>query len=223
MRRGGLRGVYAITPDWLCAQPLALESTVEKALLGGVGFIQYRDKTGDGRRAFDNAATVGALCRAHGARLIINDDVEMALRLNADGVHLGASDAPLATARQTLGADKLIGISCANSLARLHAADAGGADYLALGAFYRSHTKTDTQAADTALLRTARASTDTPICVIGGLTPGRAAPLITQGADLVAVSQALFSAADVQQRAQAFSRLFDAQENAGNALRSSRT
>lgn len=107
MKSGALRGLYAITPDGL-SETLLLER-VEAALRGGVRVLQYRDKLCPAEKREATARRLGALCRRHGAAFIINDDLELALRVGADGVHLGREDGALAAARQALGPDKLLG------------------------------------------------------------------------------------------------------------------
>ena len=110
-----LRGLYAITPTALCVDPPRLLHDVEAALRGGARLIQYRDKTRDHARRLDSALALRALCERHGARLIVNDDVELAAESNAHGVHLGLEDGPLHAARARLGPDRLIGITCQDS------------------------------------------------------------------------------------------------------------
>ena len=205
-----LRGLYAITPDALCTEPARLESAAAAALRGGARLLQLRDKSGDARRRRASAQALLALCRAHGAQLLINDDLELAATLGA-GVHLGANDAPLAQARQQLGPQALIGISCANSLPRALAAQAQGASYVAFGRFFASNTKPDAPQADLALLREARRDLRIPVCAIGGVTPANAASLIASGADLVAAIEGVFGGASderIEAAAADYARLF---------------
>src|SRR6185295_837555 len=135
-----------------CRAPAQLERAVGAALAGGAKLIQYRDKAGDPETRRDSATRLLALCRAQGARLIINDDVELAAAIGADGVHLGAHDTPLAEARRRLGPGAIIGTSCANRLERGLAAQEAGASYVAFGRFFASRTKPDAPQADVALL-----------------------------------------------------------------------
>lgn len=203
-----LRGLYAITPTALCLDAPRLLREVEAALRGGARLIQYRDKTPDAARRLDSARALRALCAQHAAKLIVNDDVELALAANAHGVHLGLDDLPLAQARARLGADRLIGITCQDSLERVRAADAGGADYVALGAFFVSRTKPDARAATLELLRAARALTQRPICAIGGLTAHNQGAVIAAGADLVAAVEGVFGAPDIEAAARAYAAGF---------------
>jgi thiamine-phosphate pyrophosphorylase len=207
-----LRGLYAITSAALCADPARLRAAAAAALRGGAALLQLRDKHSgpDARRA--NARALAALCREHGARLIINDDVALALDCGADGVHLGAADPPLTQARAALGPSAILGASCGPSLPRAQAAVAAGADYVAFGRFFASRTKPDAPQAEPALLAQARAQIRVPICVIGGLSPDNAGVLLASGADLVAAVEGVFGGgepAEVEAAARAYARLFD--------------
>lgn len=203
-----LRGLYAITPTSLCADPRRLLLDVAAALRGGARLIQYRDKTRDHARRLDSASSLRALCENYGARLIVNDDVELAIAAGAHGVHLGLDDLPMAEARRRLGANTIIGVTCADSLERARTASAGGADYLAFGAFFPSSTKPDARHATLALLREARTQTRLPICAIGGITAQRAPALIAAGADLIAAVEGVFGAQDISAAARGYVQSF---------------
>lgn len=203
-----MRGLYAITPTSLCLDPPRLLVDTGAALCGGARFVQYRDKTHDTARRLASARALRALCERFGARLIINDDVDLALQADAHGVHLGLDDLPLIEARAKLGPARLIGITCQDSAARARAASEGGADYIALGAFFPSRTKPDARHATLELLRAVRVDTSLPICAIGGITPHNGAPLVEAGADLLAAVDGVFGAADIEAAARAYARLF---------------
>ena len=208
-----LRGLYAITSAELCANPARLLAAVAGALRGGATLIQFRDKHGAPAARLASARALAALCHDHGARLIINDDVALALDCGADGVHLGAADAPLARARQALGARAILGASCGPYLERAHAAIAAGADYVAFGRFFPSRTKPDAPQATVELLRRARGELQLPICAIGGVTPDNGGALVAAGADLIAAVEGVFGAVEpaaVEIAARAYSRLFHA-------------
>jgi thiamine-phosphate pyrophosphorylase len=204
-----LRGLYAVTSATLCRAPGQLTRAVEAALAGGAQLIQYRDKAGDASERRRQAKALLDLCRARGALFIVNDDVELALAIGADGVHLGASDLPLRQARRRLGGLATIGVSCANVLERALVAQDEGASYVAFGRFFPSRTKPDAPPADLALLRQARARLHIPICAIGGLTPANARPVVEAGAAMIAAVEGVFGAADVEGAARAYARLFD--------------
>jgi thiamine-phosphate pyrophosphorylase len=208
--RQPLRGLYAITPDCLAATVLI--ERVRAALQGGAAFVQYRDKGGDPARRAEIARALLALCRQFGARLLINDDLPLALAVGADGLHLGAADGQLSAARAALGSSLLLGASCYDDFERARAAAAAGADYLAFGAMHPSSTKPLAVRASPSLITRCRAELQLPACAIGGITVENAAPLLAAGADLLAVISDLFEAPDVASRAAAYQQLFE--ENA---------
>jgi thiamine-phosphate pyrophosphorylase len=206
-----LRGLYAITSASLCAEPTRLQAAVDAALRGGAVLLQYRDKLGDPAQRLANTRALCARCRDYGARFIVNDDIELALAVGADGVHLGARDAPLAAARARLGPAAILGASCGPELARAAAAVAQGASYIAFGRFFDSRTKPDAPQAALKSLQQARRQFTVPICAIGGVTPDNGSPLIAAGADLIAAVEGLFGDPDpatVERRARAYSQLF---------------
>ena len=208
----GLRGLYAITSAALCADPDSLRNMVAAALRGGAVLIQYRDKHSDAARRFANAGSLRDMCRAHGARLVINDDIALAVAVGADGVHLGASDGSIATARAALGAGAIIGASCGPSLARAQSALDAGASYVAFGRFFDSRTKPDAPQATLELLAAARRQWPAAIlCAIGGVTPDNGRILVAQGADLIAAVEGVFAHGTpdrVEAAARAYAALF---------------
>jgi len=201
-----LTGLYAITMDGI--QGEALLAQARAALRGGSRILQYRDKSGDTQRRWQEAQALLALCRRHQALFIINDDLELCLQCDAHGVHLGRNDSHLGTARKKLGLNKIIGISCYNDLPLAHHAATQGADYLAFGAIYPSTTKPAAVNASLALLQRAKTELDLPIVAIGGITPENAGQVIQAGADMVAMIQGLFGQEDIRLAAQKTTRLF---------------
>jgi thiamine-phosphate pyrophosphorylase len=202
-----LRGVYAITPD-AEAPPTALAQAVDHAIAGGAAVVQFRDKTPPSRARAARAGAVLAVCRARGVPLLINDDLDLAARLGADGVHLGRDDATLAQARRQLGPHAIIGVSCYDDFARALAAADQGADYLAFGSFFASSTKPGAVRAPLELLRRARAELAVPVVAIGGITPENGRALIDAGAHMLAVVSGIFAGSDVAAAALAYARLF---------------
>lgn len=196
MTTPALRGLYAITPDALCADPAALAAAVRAALRGGLRWLQYRDKQASAAQRRHRAAQLCRLCHDHGAGLIVNDDPALAAAVGADGVHLGRSDPAVSATRDQLGAAAIIGVSCGPSLTRAVDAAAAGASYLAFGRFFPSTTKPEAPAAQVELLGTARRRLKLPLCAIGGVTPANAAPLIAAGADLIAAVEGVFGSRD---------------------------
>lgn len=204
-----LRGLYAITDSQLLADGRLLPYC-QAALQGGARLLQYRDKSADHQRRYREASQLLELCQKHDARLLINDDAALAAQLGC-GLHLGQEDGSLAVARQQLGQQAIIGATCHHHLHLARQAVTDGASYVAFGRFFGSQTKPGEVLATRALLQQAR-TLGAPIVAIGGITRDNAAPLIADGAAMIAVIHALFaasSASEVERRAQAFSALFD--------------
>ena len=201
-----LRGLYAVT-DGRTGQPLI--EAVAQALHGGAAMIQYRDKSDDAERRRWEASDLLNLCRSFKVPLIINDDVDLACEIGADGVHLGRDDLTPSTARSMLGEDAIIGVSCYNDLERATYFHESPIDYLAFGAFFPSPTKPHAPRADLDLLEAAHQQFDKPIVCIGGITLENAPSLIQTGADMVAVITGVFGADDIAAAARSFSELFN--------------
>lgn len=200
------RGLYVITDSKLLAGHLL--PAVAAALEGGAAVVQYRHKSlQGGNRHWFEAEQLLELCRQYKVPLLINDDMELAAAIGAEGVHLGRGDGSLTTARQRLGADAIIGATCHDSLHYANEAANQGASYLAFGAIYPSSTKPGTVQAPISCI-TKAARFHLPVVAIGGITADNAAPLIAAGAHCVAVISDLWSAPDITARAREFSRLF---------------
>lgn len=196
-------GLYAIT-DGPRADLLA---ACDAALRGGAALLQYRDKSADRVRRHDEASALAALCARHGVPLIVNDDVELAVAVDAAGVHLGEDDVNIAVARACLGERAIIGVSCYDSLERAQTLAREGADYLAFGAFFPSPTKPSARHATPGLLRAAK-PLGLPLVAIGGITPDNAPGLIAAGADFVAALSGVFGAADPATATRRYATLF---------------
>ncbi|PKM21823.1 MAG: thiamine phosphate synthase [Gammaproteobacteria bacterium HGW-Gammaproteobacteria-14] len=210
-----IRGLYAITDPRLLDGSRLL-TACEAALRGGARILQYRDKPASDTQRRQRALELLRLCRDHGALFIINDDSALAADIGADGVHIGQSDGDLSRARQRLGPDAIIGVTCHGDPALAHQAVMDGANYVAFGRFYPSLTKPHAMPADPAVLATrlpmvTTTTTTTPIAkvAIGGITPDNAPPLLKAGADALAVIHGLFGSDDIEARARQFSRLFN--------------
>jgi thiamine-phosphate pyrophosphorylase len=201
-----LKGLYAVTPD--LADTADLLRRVGQALLGGVQLVQYRNKRADAALRREQATVLLAACRRHGARLVINDDLPLALALGADGAHLGREDGDLAATRAALGPGRLLGVSCYDELERAREAKRIGADYVAFGSFFASPTKPAAVRAPLTLPAAAKAELGLPVCAIGGITLQNAPQLIAAGADLLAVISDLFEAPDIRARAAAYTSFF---------------
>ncbi len=168
------------------------EEIVQMMLAGGAELIQLRDKDASAKELLDAARTCRAVTQAAGARLIINDRVDVALTSGADGVHLGQEDLSVEEAREILGEDKIIGVST-HSLEQFNAALETSANYIAVGPVFQTITKENADpVVGLELVRQAKALTDRPLVAIGGITVERAAEVIAAGADSVAVISALY-------------------------------
>ena len=158
-----INGLYAITRD----NDPNIIARVQAALDGGANIVQFRDKS-KGKDRESIARNLLKMCQSNDAILIINDDLDLAITINADGVHLGRHDLDIKSARKKIG-DKIIGISCYNTLALAFEAEQLGADYVAFGRFFPSVTKPDAVLADIHLLHEARQQLSLPIVAIGGV------------------------------------------------------
>ena len=189
-----LRGLYAITPEGVDPDKVRL------ALEGGMALLQYRNKARDR----SHAKAVVALAKRYNVPVIINDDLDLALELGAEGAHLGRDDGNLNAARKKLKG-RLLGASCYNDARLARAAVAEGADYVAFGSVFDSPTKPDAVRAPLSLFAE---SLGVPLCAIGGITLQNAPEVIAAGADLVAVISDVFEAPDIRARAADYGKLF---------------
>lgn len=206
--RARIAGLYAIADTELLTADRFVPA-VRAAIEGGAALIQYRDKL----RLLPRTAVEAArtLCRARGAIFIVNDDIELAYAVDADGVHVGRDDAAIAAARERLGRGAIVGVSCYDDLARALGAEAAGCDYVAFGSFYASASKPQAVRPPLSLLTQARAQLRVPIVAIGGITPENGARLIHAGADALAVIAGLFQAPDITSQARRYAALFTKQ------------
>ena len=201
------RGLYAITSE--TADTPALLAWSQAVIDGGAVWLQYRDKSKDTNRHQTQATALVRLCRTHGVRFIVNDDIALARACAASGVHLGEHDGVVAEARARLGSSCWIGVSCYDDIDRARALAAASADYLAFGAFYPSGTKPRARRASPALLMRAR-ELGKPLVAIGGITPDNGAALLHAGADLLAVIGGLVGSPDqAHAAARRYAALFD--------------
>lgn len=185
--------LYAIT-DCAHYTGQALIDRTKGLLDGGITMLQFRDKTRGREAARPDAEALLALCRAYRVPFIVNDDVELAREIGADGVHLGQDDAALRLARIKLGPDKIIGIS-AHNLAEAREAQAGGASYLGCGAIFPSQSK-DAACLAPGVLKEITDTIDLPVVAIGGITGDNLGQLTGLGCDGAAVISALYGAED---------------------------
>lgn len=201
-----ISGLYAITPDELDTERLVTK--VEAALEGGARLLQYRNKLADASLRLQQANALLTVCRVHQVPLIINDYVALCAEIDADGLHLGADDCLITEARQLLGTDKIIGVSCYNQLELAQKAQLAGADYIAFGACFTSGTKPNAVHAPLRLLTQAKQHIGIPIVGIGGITLENANQVQEAGADAIAVIGALFDADNIAATSQQFHLIF---------------
>ena len=210
IRRPLWRGLYAVTPDETDTAHL-LEMSA-RVLAGRPALLQYRNKSACPALRREQASRLFALCRAAGVPFIINDNLELAVELAADGVHLGRDDGDVALARRVLnvsGLKRIVGVSCYGEWERAVAGAAAGADYVAFGAIFASTTKPEASRMPLELLARARRELkpDVAIVAIGGITLDNAGTLFDAGVDLVAVVSDVFGAIDPAARAAAYRAL----------------
>ncbi len=199
------RGLYFVTPD--LGDTTALLDLVDQALAGGAVLLQYRSKSPDHDLRRAQATALRELACTHCVPLVINDDLDLAHAVAADGVHLGRGDADIAAARSLLGSEAIIGASCYDSLARARSAADAGANYLAFGAMFASPTKPKAAHAPLSLLTEAEAF-GLPRVAIGGINLDNAHTVVDAGADLVAVVSAIAGSRDPGAHAARFAALF---------------
>ncbi|SFU27614.1 thiamine phosphate synthase [Pseudoduganella namucuonensis] len=201
-----MQGLYLVTPNW-DDTPRLLAAT-ELALAAGVALLQYRNKDAGPELRMEQGRALRALCRRHGVPFIVNDHVDLCLLLDADGVHLGGTDAEVAKVRALLGPGKIIGASCYGDMQRALDAQAAGASYVAFGGFYPSRVKQYAVTTQPAILDQARALMSVPYVVIGGMTPANAAPLAARGAHMVAAISSVYLADDPAAAVREFNGLY---------------
>ncbi|HBS26837.1 MAG TPA: thiamine phosphate synthase [Gammaproteobacteria bacterium] len=201
-----LSGLYAIT-DCSANDSGLLFKQVESALDAGLRLLQYRNKNADANLLLTQAKTLRKLCHQYAAQLIINDNIELAKIIHADGVHLGRDDPSIHLARQQLGKQAIVGVSCYNSLPLAFDAQHQGASYVAFGSFFASPTKPEAVPASPELLESWREQ-PTPACAIGGITLNNAANLTRHGADMLAVISDLWRSENIHQQTRDYLSLF---------------
>ncbi len=183
---------------------------------GGGRMVQLREKTWPSGPLLTLAVELRARARRAGVTFIVNDRVDVALACDADGVHLGQDDLPPSAARPLLRPGMILGLST-HSVAQARAAQAAGADYVAVGAMFPTATKPDFELVGPALVRAVRPEIRVPLVGIGGITPANAAEVIAAGADGVAVISAVCAADDPTAACQAFLKTIDGARRTRNA------
>lgn len=201
-----MKGLYLVTPDWDDTE--ALIKATEIALSVGVGLLQYRHKTASGELRVEQASALLKLCRQHNVPFIVNDHIDLCIDLDADGIHVGGTDASVAVVRTLIGKNKILGASCYGDFALAEQAQIAGASYVAFGGFYPSRVKKYEVSTPASIVSKAKSHLTLPVCVIGGMTPENAKPLVKEGADMVAAISSVYSAEDITAAAREFAALF---------------
>ena len=187
--------LYAVTDrSWLHGRELYEQ--VKEALEGGATFVQLREKELEENLFLEEALRIRELCRAYHVPFVINDNVEIAVRADADGVHVGQSDMEAGNVRQILGPDKIIGVSC-HSVEEALKAQACGADYLGVGAVFPTGTKKDANVVSPGTLREICLAVRIPVVAIGGITRDNLSELEGTGISGIAVVSAVFAQPDI--------------------------
>lgn len=188
--------LYAVTDrSWLGDH--TLYEQVEEALKGGATFIQLREKELDDETFLTEAIEIQKLCRQYNVPFVINDNVEIARKMNADGVHVGQSDMEAGNVRAILGKDKILGVSV-QTVAQAVLAEQRGADYLGVGAVFHTGSKADAEDVSHKTLQNICAAVNIPVVAIGGIGKHNVLELKGSGIDGIAVISAIFAAEDIQ-------------------------
>lgn len=189
--------LYAVTDRaWLGEQ--TLQEQVEQALRGGVTFVQLREKTLEEEAFYQEAVALKELCGRYGVPFVINDNVALACRVDADGVHVGQDDMEAGNVRAMIGPDKILGVS-AQTVEQAVAAQNAGADYLGVGAVFSTSTKLDACEVTWQTLKDICAAVDIPVVAIGGIKKYNVMELAGSGIDGIALVSAIFAAEDIEQ------------------------
>jgi len=206
-KRNALHGLYAITDSDLMAGNLV--TMAEQAIHAGISVLQYRNKTATRTQQEREASELAILCKKNNVLFLINDNAELAIKVNADGVHIGQKDGSVKKARSLLGQDKIIGVTCHNQIELALIAEQQGANYVAFGRFFTSNTKPGASKADLSVLTEAKKLLSIPVVAIGGITHETAASVLQHGADMLAVIHGLFAQDDIAAATQKFNAFFE--------------
>ena len=210
---GRLRGLYVIldpaaSDDASIAHgERGIMNIAREAIAGGARLFQYRDKMREKGEQFAIANALQKLCRETGALFFMNDHAEMALAIEADGLHVGQRDLHVAAVRRIVPATMLVGAST-NNVDEALAAEADGADYVSVGRLFPTGSKADTRPATLETLRAVKAAVSVPVCGIGGINESNIDDVIAAGADMAAVISAVVAAEDVREAVQALGARF---------------
>ena len=204
--------LYAVTDRaWVGKQ--SLYEQVESALKGGATCVQLREKELDDEAFLNEAIEISALCKQYRVPFFINDNVEIAIKCHADGIHVGQEDMEAAQVRQRVGDDMIIGVSV-HSVEEALEAVRNGADCLGVGAMFSTSTKTDVNVLPKETLRDICAAVDIPVVAIGGIGKSNISQLASTGVDGVALVSAIFAADDIESECRLLRKLSEEMVNA---------
>lgn len=201
--------LYAINSQAMLRSEVEFDAALQAALAGGIDWFQLRDKRSDAQARLHTAQRALRLCRAAQVPLIINDDLQLARAIGANGLHLGRQDGSIAEARELLGRQAIIGASCHSDLQRAQQAITDGASYAAFGRFFASRSKPDAPPADIECLPRYTQELAAPVCAIGGITTATLPQVLDAGARIVAVIDAVFGNPDPRAAARALRETID--------------
>ena len=195
MKKASLKGTYAITPNSLNKE--TLYKKVSELLHEGVKLLQYRDKFRPPEEKFIISKKLRNICNKFDCLLIINDDAELAKEIGADGVHLGQKDTPYKEARNLLGSNSIIGISCQNNLELAFRAQSDGANYVAFGSVFKTESKNNVLHCPLEDLTSFVKEIKIPSAAIGGINLSNFLEVKNSGVDMLAISSGLFLEDDI--------------------------
>ena len=201
-----MKGLYLVTPDWDDTDRLI--DITEQALNAGAAMVQYRHKTAGEAIRSEQASALLGLCRRHAVPFIINDHLSLCEQFDADGIHVGGTDRPVAEMRARLGVGKIIGASCYGDLQLARDAASAGASYVAFGGFYPSRVKKYEVTTPADIVSRAKRELSLPVCVIGGMTSQNSRALVKEGADMVAAISSVYQSDSPAASTEAFVQLF---------------
>ena len=202
-----MKGLYIVTPDW--DDTAKLVDVTEKAIKGGAGIVQYRHKTATPEQRREQAQAVQAVCKRYNVPFIINDHVDLALELDADGIHVGESDEAVAAIRAKVGPNKIVGASCYGDMELVRKAHKAGASYIAFGGFYPSRIKKYPVTTELDIVKQMKVELpDLPSCAIGGINHENAVPLVERGVDMICVISSVYFAEDPEAAAKQFADMY---------------
>lgn len=197
-KKDALKGLYVLTDAHLTPQKSIL-SQMERVLKMGVSVIQYRDKDASDEEAIFTCKALQALCDRYNALFIIDDRLQVAKAMNADGLHIGKEDVSYEEARALLGSEKIIGVSCYGDIKRAQHYEALGADYVAFGSFFPSPTKPNSSVVPLAVLEEAKKCIHVPICAIGGINEENISLVAHAKIDMYSLISAVFKDDTIEQ------------------------